>query len=92
VAALWGRPGGPPRLIVGRAIVPEEFPVMSAIASLAEDRLTTTEARVGGSWATVLATRDGALAAVIWLEGEVTTVVAGSFAGDEILAIAGSVE
>jgi hypothetical protein len=92
VAAVWGPPDGPPRLIVGRAIVPEDFPVVSAIAALADDRLTTTAARVGGSSATVLATPDGALSAVVWLDGEVTTVVAGSFTADEIVAIAGSVE
>jgi hypothetical protein len=45
-------------------------------------------ADVGGSPATVLTTRDGALAAVFWVEDGVVNAVAGALSADEVLAVA----
>ena len=52
------------------------------------DRLTTSSARVGDVPATVLVSRDRLLAAVVWVEGGVVTVVAGSLDAGEVLSIA----
>ena len=52
------------------------------------DEVTTTSAQVGGSNATVLETRDRTLAAVVWVEDGVVTVVAGSLDVDDVLSIA----
>ena len=52
------------------------------------DRMTTRSATVDGRPATVLTTRDRALAAVVWVDEGVVTVVAGSLDDDEVLAIA----
>lgn len=52
------------------------------------DLVTTTSALVDGVEATVLATRDRTLAAVVWVDGGVVTVVAGALDADEVLAIA----
>jgi hypothetical protein len=53
------------------------------------DRFTTSTAKVGGVPATVLQTRDRTLAAVVWVDDGVLTVVAGSLDSDEVLAVAG---
>ena len=52
------------------------------------DLVTTTSADVGGVPATVLETRDRALAAVVWVDAGVVTLVAGSLDADEVLAVA----
>lgn len=52
------------------------------------DRIVTSDARVGAATATVLATRDGAFAAVMWLDGGVVTVVAGPLSTDEVVDVA----
>lgn len=52
------------------------------------DQVTTTSAEVDGVPATVLATRDRALAAVVWVDDGVVTVVAGSLDDDEVLSVA----
>ena len=52
------------------------------------DRVTTSSADVDGVPATVLATRDRSLAAVVWVTDGVVTVVAGSLDTDEVLAVA----
>lgn len=52
------------------------------------DRMTTSAAQVGGSPATVLASRDHLLAAVVWVEDGVVTVVAGSLTAGEVVSIA----
>jgi hypothetical protein len=52
------------------------------------DRVTTSSTQVDGVPATVLATRDRTLAAVVWVEHGVVTVVAGSLDDDEVVAIA----
>ena len=52
------------------------------------DQVTTTPADVHGAAATVLASRDGALAAVVWVDDGVVTVVAGSLDADEVLSVA----
>ncbi|MGY1701439.1 hypothetical protein [Geodermatophilus sp. SYSU D00766] len=49
---------------------------------------TTSTADVDGSEATVLASRDGALTGVVWVEDGVVTAVAGSLGEDEVLAVA----
>ena len=52
------------------------------------DLVTTASAEVDGVPATVLATRDRSLAAVVWVDGEVVTVVAGTLDEDEVLIVA----
>jgi hypothetical protein len=52
------------------------------------DQVTTSATDVGGVPATVLTTRDGSLAAVVWVDGGTLTVVAGSLDPDEVLAVA----
>jgi len=55
-----------------------------------EDQVASSSAEVDGAPATVLATRDGSMAAVVWVDEGVVTAVAGSMDGDEALAIARS--
>jgi hypothetical protein len=52
------------------------------------DEVTTTADEVDGVPATVLTTRDRTLAAVVWVEEGVVTVVAGAVDADEALAVA----
>jgi hypothetical protein len=52
------------------------------------DQVTTAPAEVDGAPATVLATRDRTLAAVVWVDGGVVTAVAGALDADEVLAVA----
>ena len=52
------------------------------------EEVTTTSADVGGAPATVVATRDGTLAAVVWVEDGTVTVVAGSVDDSEALSVA----
>jgi hypothetical protein len=52
------------------------------------DRMTSSPAQVGGVPATVLASRDRLLAAVVWVNDGVVTVVAGSLSPGEVLSIA----
>jgi hypothetical protein len=49
---------------------------------------TASETEVDGHPATVLATRDGTLTGVVWVEDGVITGVAGSLSEDEVLAVA----
>ncbi|MEX5720191.1 hypothetical protein [Geodermatophilus maliterrae] len=49
---------------------------------------TSSTADVGGHEATVLATRDGTVTGVVWVEDGVVTGVAGSLSEDEVLAVA----
>lgn len=51
-------------------------------------QVTTSSARVNGAPATVLATRDRTMAAVVWVDDGVVTAVAGALDTDEVLAIA----
>jgi hypothetical protein len=54
--------------------------------------LETSSAEVGGVPATVLTSRDGTMAGVIWVDegpqGSIVTAVAGSLSGDEVLSVA----
>jgi len=52
------------------------------------DYVTTTSAEVNGVPATVLATRDRTLAAVVWVADGVVTAVAGALDADEVLSVA----
>ncbi|WNV76879.1 hypothetical protein [Geodermatophilus sp. DSM 44513] len=52
------------------------------------DLVETSEASVGGLPATVLESRDQALAAVVWVEDGVVTLVGGSLSPDEVLDVA----
>ncbi|CAA9329300.1 MAG: FIG00684152: hypothetical protein [uncultured Frankineae bacterium] len=52
------------------------------------DQVTTTSVEVDGAPATVLTTRDRALAAVVWVDDGRLTVVAGSLDDSEVLTIA----
>jgi hypothetical protein len=50
--------------------------------------VTSTTADVNGSEATVLTSRDGVFAGVVWVEDGVMTGVAGSLSADELLSVA----
>jgi hypothetical protein len=52
------------------------------------DHVTMSPAQVDGAPATVLATRDQTLAAVVWVADGVVTAVAGSLDADEVLSLA----
>lgn len=52
------------------------------------DRMTTSSAQVGEVRATVLTSRDRLLAAVVWVDDGVVTVVAGSLDPGEVVSIA----
>ncbi|RBY81976.1 hypothetical protein DQ238_04960 [Geodermatophilus sp. TF02-6] len=52
------------------------------------DLVTTAETEVAGQPATVLASRDGTMAGVVWVEDGVVTGVAGAVSTDEVLAVA----
>ena len=52
------------------------------------EMVTTDTADVDGSSATVLTSRDGLFAGVVWVEDGVMTGVAGSLSADELLAVA----
>jgi hypothetical protein len=52
------------------------------------DEVTTRPGKVNGVPATVLQTRNGALAAVVWVDDGAVTVVAGSLDDDEVLSVA----
>ncbi|CAA9468518.1 MAG: FIG00684152: hypothetical protein [uncultured Solirubrobacteraceae bacterium] len=52
------------------------------------DEITTSSAPVNGVPATVLASRDRTMAAVVWVKDGVVTAVAGSLDTDEVLSIA----
>jgi hypothetical protein len=54
------------------------------------DRVTTSPAQVNGVPATVLATRDRTMAAVVWVDDGVVTAVAGPLDADEVLSVARS--
>ena len=53
-----------------------------------DEQVKTSTADVGGVPATVLTSRDGALAAVLWVEDGILTAVAGSLSEDEVLDVA----
>ncbi|MFC6081293.1 hypothetical protein [Sphaerisporangium aureirubrum] len=55
---------------------------------VATERMKTSTADVGGVPASVLASRDGTLAGVVWVDGGVITGVAGSLSADEALSVA----
>ena len=55
-------------------------------------RFTTSSADVDGARATVLTTRDRTLAAVLWVDEGMLTVVAGSLDEDEVLSVARGLE
>jgi hypothetical protein len=52
------------------------------------DQVTSSTADVGGHQATVLTSRDGTMAGVVWVDDGVATAVAGSLSADEVLAVA----
>jgi hypothetical protein len=52
------------------------------------DLVETSQAEVGGLPATVLESRDQALAAVVWVEDGVVNLVGGALGTDEVLALA----
>ncbi|MGR6962906.1 hypothetical protein ACU610_00345 [Geodermatophilus sp. URMC 61] len=53
------------------------------------DLVDTSQAEVGGLPATVLESRDQALAAVVWVDDGVITLVGGTLSTDEVLDVAG---
>jgi hypothetical protein len=52
------------------------------------DLISASSAQVGGVPATVLTTRDRTVAAVVWIDDGVVTIVAGSLDAEEVLSVA----
>jgi hypothetical protein len=52
------------------------------------DELESSAADVGGAPATVLTSRDGTMAGVIWIDDGIVNAVAGSLSADEVLSVA----
>lgn len=52
------------------------------------EEMSTSVADVGGQPATVFTSRDGAMAAVAWVDDGIVTAVAGSLSADEVLSVA----
>ncbi len=52
------------------------------------ERMTSATADVNGATATVLTSRNGVMAGVVWVDGGVVTALAGSLTPDELLAAA----
>jgi hypothetical protein len=52
------------------------------------DQVATSRADVGGIPATVLTSRDGTMAGVVWVDDGIVTAVAGSLSTDEVLSVA----
>lgn len=55
---------------------------------LPADLMETSTTDIDGTPATVLTSRDGAMAGVVWVEEDTVTAVAGSLSADEVLAVA----
>ncbi|WP_117215252.1 hypothetical protein, partial [Allorhizocola rhizosphaerae] len=55
---------------------------------IAAENMTSSTADVGGVPATVLTSRNGVMAGVVWVRDGVLTAVAGSLSADEVLAVA----
>ena len=53
-----------------------------------DELVTSSTADVDGAEATVLTSRDGVFAGVVWVEDGVMTGVAGSLSADELLSVA----
>jgi len=52
------------------------------------DLATSTPTQVKGSPATLLSSRDGSMAAVVWVKDGIVTAVAGALSGSEVVSIA----
>ena len=50
--------------------------------------MSTSTADIHGVSATVLTSRDGTMAGVVWVDGGIVTAVAGSLSADEVLSVA----
>ena len=55
---------------------------------VAAEQMTSSAADVGGVPATVLTSRDGTMAGVIWVDDGIVIAVAGSLSADEVLSVA----
>jgi hypothetical protein len=55
---------------------------------VAAEEMTSSAADVGGVPATVLVSRDGVVAGVVWVDGGVVSAVAGSSSAEEVLSVA----
>lgn len=53
------------------------------------ERMTSSEVEVGGAPATLLTSRDGTMAGVVWVQDGEVTAVAGLLSADEVLSVAG---
>lgn len=52
------------------------------------EQMTSSAADIGGLPATVLTSRDGTMAGVVWVDDGIVTAVAGSLSADEVLSVA----
>lgn len=79
-------PGVPPDLAAQLRTISTDGTTLP-LRVLAE-RMTSSATDVGGVPATLLTTRDGVMAAVVWVDGGRVTAVAGSVSADEVLSVA----
>jgi hypothetical protein len=56
------------------------------------EEMSSSAAEVGGQPATLLTSRDGALAAVVWVEDGIVTAVAGLLSADDVLSVANGLQ
>jgi hypothetical protein len=84
---LLSLPGLPPGLASQLRDLSEEKDGTLPLPVPAE-LVTSSTADVGGHAATVLTSRDGLFAAVVWVEDGVMTGVAGTLSADEVLSVA----
>jgi hypothetical protein len=89
---LLSLPGMPDGLVASLDGLDASAGTLPLPVPVPEGLADSTTSDVGGVTATVLETPDRALAAVVWIEGGVVTLVAGSYSGDELLDIARGLE
>ena len=83
---LLSLPGLPPELATQLEDLSQEGGTLPL--PVPADLVTTSEAEVDGETATVLTSRNGLFAGVVWVQDGVMTGVAGSLSADELLSVA----
>lgn len=83
---LLSLPGLPENVVSQLRTISADGPTLPLFLSTGQ--LESATADVGGVPATVFTSRDGTMAAVVWVSGGAVTGVAGSLNADEVLAVA----
>ncbi len=77
-----------PQTMLIKVVLPAPFGPSRPKISPARTSNDTSSTDVNGAPATLITTRDGSMAGVIWVDRGVVTGVAGSLSADEVLAVA----